>query len=288
MGYKYACADFTYPLLPHDKVIRLIALLGFDGIDVGLFQNRSHIQPSMVFGDAAKNGRLLKEKTDAAGIAVADVFLQSDVDFEPMAVNHPDAAIRAEARGQFERTLEYAAACGARHVTGLPGVCFGSEPPGDSCGRAYAELGWRVEKARAAGLAYSIEAHLGSISDTPEKALRLLEQVPGLTLTLDYTHFTKIGVPDADIEPLIPHATHFHARGACKGKLQAVISENTVDYARIIGLMKKTGYNGFIGVEYIWMEWENCNRSDNVSESLMLVKLMKEAEIDHGQSDGEH
>ena len=37
MKYKFASADFTFPLLEHDKVIKLIGLLGFDGIDIGLF-----------------------------------------------------------------------------------------------------------------------------------------------------------------------------------------------------------------------------------------------------------
>ena len=37
---------------------------------------------------------------------------------------------------------------------------------------------------------------------------------PGLTLTLDYTHFTRLGLPDADVEPLLKVASHFHVRGA--------------------------------------------------------------------------
>ena len=33
MGYRYACADFTFPLLPHQDVLRLIGMMGFDGED---------------------------------------------------------------------------------------------------------------------------------------------------------------------------------------------------------------------------------------------------------------
>ncbi|MCL1854744.1 MAG: sugar phosphate isomerase/epimerase [Clostridia bacterium] len=276
MSYSYACADFTFPLLPHDKTLKLIGLLGFDGVDIGLFQNRSHIQPSMISSKAAEWGKALKEQTDDAGIAVADVFLQCDVDFTPKAINHPDEKVRGDVRRRFLETVEYAVACGSRHVTCLPGVRF--ENDANSLPRSYEELAWRVETAKSAGLIMGFEPHLGSIADTPDKALRMAESVPGLTLTLDYTHFTKIGVPDADIEPLIAHASHFHGRGAKKDALQTVLSENTIDYRRIVQSMKRAGYSGFIGIEYIWMEWENCNRSDNVSESLMLMKLMKEAE----------
>src|ERR1700721_649232 len=51
MALKLACADFTFPLLPHDKSLDLIAMLGFEGVDVGLFEGRSHLWPSRVFRD---------------------------------------------------------------------------------------------------------------------------------------------------------------------------------------------------------------------------------------------
>ena len=277
MKYKFASADFTFPLLEHDKVIKLIGLLGFDGIYIGLFENRGHLQPSAVFGDAAGNGRLLREKTDDAGIVVADVFLQSDVDFEPKAINHPDKEIRKGVRDWFLKTLEYANACGSKHVTCLPGVCFAGEDYETSFVRAKEELAWRVERAKEAGLIFGTEAHTGSVADTPARAERLVREVPGLTLTLDYTHFAIEGIPDSEVEPLIKYASHFHARGAAKGVLQAVIGENTIDYPRIVEVMQQVGYEGFIGVEYIWMEWQNANRVDNISEGIQLRKVMEAA-----------
>ena len=278
MGFQYACADFTYPLLPHDKVIQLIALLGFDGIDIGLFENRSHLQPSGVLHEPEKNGRILGGKTADAGIKVADVFLQCDVEFSAKAINHPDKKVRDETRDYFSKMIDYALAAGSKHITCLPGVHYSEESFEVSYGRALDELAWRIEAARKAGLVFGVEPHLGSIVDTPAKALKLVGESEGLTVTLDYTHFTKIGIPDVETEVLMPYASHFHARGAREGALQTVIPENTIDYTRIVQAMQKSGYAGFIGIEYIWMDWENCNRSDNVSESIMLMDLMKKAE----------
>ena len=53
---KLACADFTFPLLSHDKVLDLIALLDFEGVDIGLFEGRSHLWPSRVFEDVTGLG----------------------------------------------------------------------------------------------------------------------------------------------------------------------------------------------------------------------------------------
>ena len=33
---KLACADFTWPLLPHERVIELIRILEIEGVDLGL------------------------------------------------------------------------------------------------------------------------------------------------------------------------------------------------------------------------------------------------------------
>src|SRR4051794_26852684 len=37
MKLKLACADFTFPLLSHDHALDLIAILNFQGVDIGLF-----------------------------------------------------------------------------------------------------------------------------------------------------------------------------------------------------------------------------------------------------------
>jgi len=117
-------------------------------------------------------------------------------DFVPYAINHPEAARRRRARDWFLRTLDYAQAAGARHVTTLPGVNF-EEENRPSPGAALAgELGWRVQQAATNQITFGVEAHVGSLAPNPGAAQRLVGEVPGLTLTLDYTHFTRCGLPD--------------------------------------------------------------------------------------------
>lgn len=270
MAFELACADFTFPLLSHEHSMDLIAMLGFEGVDIGLFENRSHLQPSREFADATKSAAALRAKLDERGLRAADVFLQMELDFVPYAVNHPDPTRRKKARDWYERTVEYAAVLGAKHLTTLPGVHFDDESRSESLARAGDELAWRVARAEEANLTFAVEAHLGSIVPDPESALDLLERVPGLTLTLDYTHFARNGMPDSRVEPLIAHASHFHARGAKEGRLQTSFKDNTIDYERIVRRMRDTGYSGFIGIEYTWTEWERCNETDNVSETVLF------------------
>ncbi|MCX6943376.1 MAG: sugar phosphate isomerase/epimerase [Opitutales bacterium] len=275
MKAKFACADFTFPLLSHAHALDLIASLGFQGVDLGLFEQRSHRWPSQELRRPAVSGRRLRRTLDERGLKAADVFLQLAPDFTPWAINQPAAGRRRKARDWFQRTLEYAAAAGSRHVTTLPGVVFAEEGRAASLARAVAELAWRVEQSRAAGLTFGTEAHVGSLAATPEEAAELVRRVPGLTLTLDYTHFTRAGIPDRRIEPLVPAASHVHMRGACRGRLQCNFRQNTIDYPRLLAALQRAGYRGWIGVEYVWLDWEHCNESDNVSETLQLRDFLR-------------
>ena len=76
MPFKLACADFTFPLLAHEQALELIGMLGFDGVDIGLFQDRSHLQPSSEFAHVDRNARRLGKQLADRGLATADVFLQ--------------------------------------------------------------------------------------------------------------------------------------------------------------------------------------------------------------------
>ncbi len=277
MKPKFACADFAFPLLSHAHALDLSAMLGFRGVDIGLFEGRSHLWPSREFKRPRAAAGRLRRSLAARGLRAADVFLQMAPDFAPYAINQPDARRRRRARDCFERALDYADALGSRHVTGLPGIVFPGESRASSLARAADELAWRVAQAGAAGLVFGTEAHIGSIAPTPEEAAGLVRRVPGLTLTLDYTHFTRAGIPDRRVEPLVRHASHFHARGACRGRLQCNFKRNTIDYARVLAAMKSADYRGWIGVEYVWIDWEHCNESDNVSETLQLRDFLRAA-----------
>jgi sugar phosphate isomerase/epimerase len=275
MTPKLACADFSFPLLDHDKVLDLIALLDFQGVDIGLFEGRSHLWPSRVFGDTRGLARRLAGKLADRGLEAADLYLQTAPDFTSLAPNHPDPGRRRQARDWFVRAVEFAAEAGAPHVSALPGVHFEGVPESESYRLCCDELGWRTETARDQGITFSVEAHVGSIVPTPAAAAGLVRDVPGLSLTLDYTHFTRGGIPDSEVEPLIAHASHFHARCARPGRLQASFRENAIDYRRVLDVMKQVGYAGYVGVEYVWIDWEHCNEVDNLSETILLRDLIR-------------
>jgi sugar phosphate isomerase/epimerase len=235
-----------------------------------LFEGHGHLKPSRELTKPVRNGAALKRKLAAHGLRTSDIFLQIHVGFAEFAVNHPEAKRREFAREQFLRALDYANAAGSKHITILPGVTFENEPRAASVSRSADELAWRAGRAKAAKLQLAVEPHVGSLVDTPERALDLVKHVPELGVTLDYAHFTRAGIPDSRIEPLTKFATHLHARAARRGRLQSSMKENIIDFLRVLAALNKNKFTGWIALEYVWIDWEHCNEVDVISETILL------------------
>ena len=60
MKLKLACSDFTFPILPHDQALQLISMLGIKGVDIGLLEDQSHLQPSSEFVNSLLVDRQVK------------------------------------------------------------------------------------------------------------------------------------------------------------------------------------------------------------------------------------
>jgi sugar phosphate isomerase/epimerase len=277
---KLSCADYTWPSVPHRIALDLVAALGFDAVDLGYFEGRSHVRPDEVGDDLELWAGQIRERCDGRELGIADVFAQTS-DFADRAVNHPDVDERKRSEQFFTAALTFARLVGSPGMTILPGIVFGDEPFEAALERAADGLRRRADEAGAAGLRLSVEPHQGSLIDTPERTARLLEAVPGLTLTLDYAHFTFGGSADADIEPLLPSAGHVQCRGGAPGVLQAASAANTIDFPRMVDGLVAAGYDSYLATEYVWADWHRCNEVDNLTETVALRDVLRAALAGH-------
>ncbi len=273
---KLSCTDFTFPLLPHEDSLSLIRMMGMDGVDVGVFGAGSHTRPRDVSANVPGVARRLKAKLRRAGLEPADIYLIPGTE-RTLAPNHPEARTRRRSREMFKQVLELTCRCGASHMSALPGMPWPNEPRGDALKRSAEELAWRVQQAREVGVVFSIEPGIGSIVSTPSQVQRLLKLTPGLTLTLDFSHFVAQGFSQRDTEPLLEHASHLHVRGARRRRKQASMKDNTIDHERIVRQLKRLGYRGFISFEFEYLDVDPGNEVDTLSETLLLRDEVRKA-----------
>lgn len=271
-----SCSDYTFPLLPRPKRFALLELLGFHFVDLGLFERNTGMRPAQLAADRRGFTRQLKSELRRASLRVSDVFLQIGLEPAIAAANDPNPLVRTRNRKMFLLALELCSALECAHLTGLPGVRHSQVAEADDIALAQEVAAWRVHVAAGAGVKYAIEPHLGSICPDLDSTRAFVESVPGLTLTLDYGHFVTTGVPSSEIHALLPFASHIHARGGVPGRLQATLEENTIDFDGMVRHLRERKYRGSMAVEYVWTEWGQCNRADNVSETILLRRRLED------------
>jgi sugar phosphate isomerase/epimerase len=95
---------------------------------------------------------------------------------------------------------------------------------------------------------------------------------------LDYSHFIDPGYPQSQVEPLHAFARHFHARQAARGKRAETVEKGSIDFHRILSLLKRERYQGIIAVEYVECQttrecgvdvWEETRKMKSELERLM-------------------
>lgn len=273
---QLTCTSFSFPLLPFEKSLQQIALLDIPFVDLGAHADGTHLQPERIEADPAGEAERVRRAAEVAGVGVADLFPTFGRGFRDRPANTPDAGVRAANRRRFEAFVDFARRVGAGGITLLPGVVWEHLGPERSFELSVEALTELVEIGRGAGLRVSVEPHLESVVEPPERALALAQAVPGLQFTLDYSHFVAGGVPPERVHPLVAHAGHFHARQAAPGHLQTSHAEGTLDFGDILRRLAAAGYDGYLCVEYTWQEWRGCNRQDVVSESIILRDQLRE------------
>ncbi len=267
---RLASADFSWPGLPHELVLDIIAALGCEGVLLGLIGDYSPIHIDEVRKDVPSWAETLTERIEAHGLVLADVFPIASMDLVGLAVNHPDAGEREGSAVFFRELLDFTARTGIDGMTILPGMPFAEESWDASFERACEELRWRVDEAEGRGLRLSVEPHHGSIVETPETAARLVEAVPGLELTLDYGHFTEQGIADARVEPLLEHTRLMHLRPCRSGFVQSRMKDNTIDFDRIVDRLGELGFDGWLAIELVHDARPGCQDCDVIQEAMLL------------------
>jgi sugar phosphate isomerase/epimerase len=273
--FKFSCADYTFPVLDRTTTLHLLQLLGFTHVDIGLFARSSHFSPTELIASPRSYTKQVLRDLKAAELGVSDVFVQIGVDPSECSANDPSRVRREKNREVFARSLEFCVAIGSKHLTGLPGVFHPKASVKRNLELAAEEAARRVKDCADAGVRYAIEPHVGSIRADVKGARAFLNMVEGLTLTLDYGHFVMAGETSIQAHSLLDSASHIHVRGGALRRLQTSVAENEIDFPAMLAELQRIGYDGFLALEYVWIDWNGCNRTDNISETILLRNTLE-------------
>jgi sugar phosphate isomerase/epimerase len=242
-----SCLDFSFGVngARFADAAAAVAAIGFAYIDVSVRWRFPLTTPDEVSADPLGVADVRTRVLERYGLRPLDVFAI----FDDKRDRASPSGGAMEARQSFSAVVRFADRLGATGITILP-------PAADKEGaglreQSLGELRWRVDRAAAAGLPLSIEPHVGSIASTPTQTLDLLEHVPGLSLTLDYSHPVAAGIPIDSVHPLLEYSRLVQVRQARRGRIQCALEEGEIDFQDIVREGLARGFLGPYSLEYV-------------------------------------
>ncbi len=135
-----------------------------------------------------------------------------------------------------------------------------------------------VKMAGAQSLPVSIEPHMDSMAQTPERALKLLKAVPGLKLTLDWAQLVCADARHEQIVELLPHARYVQLRQAARAQLQLPFDRGRIDVDRVVKALRDADYDGVVCVEYVQnVGWHGAEAVDAIREVTHMRDALRAA-----------
>jgi len=232
---EFSCHTWTFNDLTLPEALGTIARLGFRYVDIGLAAAKAIANPRRTALEI-KNDLLLYN------LKVSDLYLMLP------RISLADEERRTRDIETFKALLPLAIELETPGVTLSPGLVSEDEAAFE---RAADALRTMVELGKRIGLRISIEPHADSIAETPAAALKLIDAVPGLEITLDWAQLVYGNVPHDAILTLLPATRHVQFRQASRGHLQMPFDKGKIDLPRVVADLQAAEYDGAICIELV-------------------------------------
>lgn len=105
-----------------------------------------------------------------------------------------------------------------------------------------------VSIATNEGVRVGIKSQVGRLSQDPDTVVVLCDNVKGLGLTLDPSHYICGPHAGRSIDKLMKYVYHVHLRDTKKDQLQVRIGQGEIEYGRLIQQLQKVNYNRSLSV----------------------------------------
>ena len=130
-----------------------------------------------------------------------------------------------------------------------------------------------VRIAALEGARVGVKTQVGCMTEDPDTAVVLCDNVRGLGLTLDPSHLLVGPQQSSDCEKLADYVFHTHLRDSSKSELQVRVGQGEIEYGRLIGQLVKANYDRALSVHMVPLDGHD-HRAELRKMRLLLDSLL--------------
>jgi len=264
---EFSCHTWAFNDLTLPEALGTIARLGFRYVDIG---SGPHLNAPKAAADPQAVATEIKADIEIFNLKLGDLCLMLP------RISVADEKKRSADLELYQRLVPFAVALGMPGITLSPGLAHPAEDT-EAQDRTVAALREMVKTGKDAGLEISIEPHMDSMAQTPEQALKLVEDVPGLKLTVDWAHLVCQDIFHDEIIKLLPHARHVQIRQAARAQLQTPFDRGRIQVPRVVEALRAVNYEGVVCVEYLQTHgWHGTLEVNAIREVSQMRDALRE------------
>jgi sugar phosphate isomerase/epimerase len=223
-----AASTACYPDLPLPDVLERLTDLEYTNVEITIHESGGNIKPSEVAGDFEHALRVCRQTHRLTAIAYS---VEIDTPHEE------------EYYGHFE------ACCKLAKATKVVTLVVRASELGTPFNAEIERLRRLVAIAAENSVLVGLLTEAGRMTQDPDTAVVLCDNVKGLQLTLDPSHYIFGPHKGASYEQVMRYTCHVRLRDTSKDKFQVRVGQGQVEYGRLVTQLNKFHYNRALCVE---------------------------------------
>jgi sugar phosphate isomerase/epimerase len=213
-----------YADLPLTDALDRLVDLEYTSVEFALIEAGSQLRPSQVLADLDRAIKLCRDTHRLTPSAYT--------------VDMPESA-------DYYRRFE--ACCKLAKATKVVTIAVPAAELGTPFNAEIERLRELVKIAAVDGILVGLITETGKLTENPDTAIALCNNVKGLGITLDPSHYI-CGPHRGGYDQLLKHVVHTHLRDTKKDKLQVRIGQGEVEYGKLITQLGMAGYQRALSV----------------------------------------
>jgi sugar phosphate isomerase/epimerase len=145
----------------------------------------------------------------------------------------------------------FAACCRLAKATKVASITVPSGEHGTPFNEEVEHLRKLVAIATFESARVSIRSQIGRLSEDPDTVVVLCDNVKGLGVTFDPSHYHCGPHSGRNLEKLMRYTFNVHLRDSRREKLQTRVGQGEIDYGKLISMLQKVGYDRSLTVHMV-------------------------------------
>ncbi|HEY4309727.1 MAG TPA: TIM barrel protein [Pirellulales bacterium] len=207
--------------LPLDAALQRLVDLEYNRVEITLLERSQQLKPSQVHADLDSAVSVCRETHRLTPVAYyVDIDAEGDLYYE-----------------------QFSACCKLAKATKVVTLTVRSGEIGTPFNAEIERLRELVRIGSLDGVQIGLKTETGRMSQDPATAIVMCDNVKGLGITLDPSHFVCGPHKSGNYDQIFKYVIHLQLRDTTKDKLQVRVGQGEVEYGRLVTQLGKFRYN---------------------------------------------